>query len=201
MKFQTVAALLLSLLVAPCSYGAAPENKTENTLISITFIKQVEGDKDKPPLYEVLPEENAEVIKARQLMNNDAADFIRSLHQVSQSPHKELLVALKKGGNYARCGLRLKGGAKITSYPERPYVVVALTPKSLSHTLLHEGGHALHHQCLKGKEGKVIWKAPTHTTFMVSDRTTALFEGYAIHFETMWAHFTKVQKTRNHYFH
>ena len=201
MKLQIVAALLLSLLFAPLTRSETAKLCSKASLIPITFIKEVEGEKTRPQLYEILSEDSPEAVKARQLMQNDAADFIRSLHQMSQSPHKELLVALKKGGNYARCGLRLKSGTKISSYPERPYVVVALKPKSLSHTLLHEGGHALHHQCLKGKEGKVVWKAPTHTTFMVSDRTTALFEGYAIHFETMWAHFTKVQRTRNHYLH
>jgi len=199
MKRVIIALTLLPLLV--------PDLVTAFTL---SFVEPVPGDAGTPPRYRLLDETGEKVARARRLLDNDAARFILTLHaravevlrrtEPETGEHERLLVALQPGGNYARVGLRLHQDGGVVDLPDEPYVVLDLTAKALSHTMLHEGGHALHHLCLRGvPEGPAPWRAPTHTTFTVSDRTTALFEGYAIHFETLWGHFGDTKERCDHY--
>lgn len=135
----------------------------------------------------------------------------------------ELVIALQPGGNHARLGLAVQpageGGAVgagatagigptagapsvgAVQLPRMPYVELDLTSDRLSATLLHEGGHVAHYLARRNITQHPAWTPLPHTTFAVTDRQTALSEGYAIHFETLWGHFGKDPGRQGFYYH
>jgi hypothetical protein len=77
--------------------------------------------------------------------------------------------------------------------------VLELDSRSLSDTLIHEGGHLLHSIATRGHRATADWSAILHTTFAVTDPLTAVSEGYAIHFETLLGHYGLGEEARGFY--
>ncbi len=140
------------------------------------------------------------VTRSLGLLDNEAARFQRKLlGEVLAGngpglwePGAPFYVVLKKGGNHAAVGLAIEEAAGTRSMPNQPYILLEATPDGMTGTFLHEAGHVLQ-SIARGAsladrdQGK--WSAFLHTTFAVTDRDTALSEGYAIHFEALWGHF------------
>lgn len=187
----------------PGSTGGVP--------LPVVFLEET-GSSPGPgslPEYRRIPPGDPRAQEAREHLANEAADFLRHLlarlpgtipqsRELSEAG-SELFIALRKGGNYARLGLVLSEGETRRELPRQPYVVLAPTSGALSLTALHEGGHLAHtlaRRCSKPESG---WTAFVHTTFAVTDRLTALSEGYAIHLEALWGHFGSDPARRAHY--
>lgn len=143
------------------------------------------------------------IARAEGMADNEAARFIRRLiarsYQVvpeSADDPAVLAVVLIPGGNKARLGLNVQGGA---AQPTRAYIELGPSEKALSTLFLHEGGHVVHFRMLGGRPPEPSWNRLPHTLFAVTTRTTALTEGYGIHFEALNAHFGSADRTRAFY--
>jgi hypothetical protein len=111
-------------------------------------------------------------------------------------------VALVPAGNHAAVGMRLVEDSNPNDHARTPFVKLAPEDWVFSTTLLHETGHVIL-SMLNG--GAVIptreIAAISHTTAALTDRGTAFDEGFAIHLETLAAHFTSDDFLRERYHH
>jgi len=99
-------------------------------------------------------------------------------------------VALVPGGNNAAVGLRLVGDHDST-HARTSYLKLAPEDWAFSTTFLHETGHVILSMLNRGTEiPKREIASISHTTAALTDRGTAFDEGFAIHLETLAAHFT-----------
>ncbi|MFZ2955912.1 MAG: hypothetical protein WA705_03315 [Candidatus Ozemobacteraceae bacterium] len=143
------------------------------------------------------------------LIDNEPARFSRhllagafsipTLMPATASVRPVLYVQLQKGGNFGRNGFILSEGSETAPLPFQPFIVLDLLPDRLSQTLIHEQGHLLQRLALGGLPADEGWLPLPHSLFAVSNRQTALSEGYAIHFETLYAHFTDDERRRRYY--
>jgi hypothetical protein len=100
-----------------------------------------------------------------------------------------LPVVIRKGGNNPDYGLAISRPGGIEEHPRLAYIILDPSPSYLGDTLLHESGHLVHSLAVARSDSERPWSAFPHTTFATSDPSTALAEGYGIHFETLWGHF------------
>jgi len=119
-------------------------------------------------------------------------------HERGSTP--DYYVALVPGGNHASVGFRLQSGGKVEEFPRQAYILLDAQPYAFETTLLHETGHVVLSMLAGGRslEGKGLASIP-HSTAALTDRTTAFNEGYAIHLETLAAHFNRDQKMRQRF--
>lgn len=165
------------------------------------------GAKEEVPLYKPIAAEDPRLKEAERLVDNEAARFTRSLvawawrtfPPPSHWMPARLPILLAQGGNTAEKGFRLQIGNQVEEHPDVPFLVLELDAGSLSNTLIHEGAHLLHTIATRGQRPTPWWTAIVHSTFAVTDPLTALAEGYAIHFETLWAHYGKQAEMRAYY--
>jgi len=147
----------------------------------------------------------------RRWLNNEAAGrglrLFEQARSVAQSRHlpnipSAYYVALIPGGNHAAIGFRLRNGSKIDDYPHTPFIKLEADPKPFEDTFLHETGHVILY-LLNGARsfpGRDICSIP-HSTAALTDRGTALSEGFAIHLETLNAHLSHNPETLAFYQH
>lgn len=153
--------------------------------------------RDQLPHYRIIPASDPRLKNFEHWADTEAARFARSLVYAAFDRFNldhtfkaaVLPILIRKDGNNAARGFALETPAGLQEHPVLPYLILDATPESLGDTLLHETGHFLHTLATAGKRDGAWWSAFPHTTFAVSDPVTALAEGYAIHFETMWGHF------------
>ena len=159
------------------------------------------------PLYTPIPPDDMRAREADRLLDNEAADFTRTLvawawrtfpPPADWTPPR-LPIVLAQGGNNAAHGFRLLVDGKVVEHAGIPVVVLQADSTGLAGTLMHEGGHLLHAIATAGRRPTPWWTAIVHSTFAVTDPLTALSEGYAIHFETLWAHFGRQADMRAYY--
>jgi hypothetical protein len=74
-----------------------------------------------------------------------------------------------------------------------------LDADSLSLTFLHEGGHVADRIVRGRNRSDATWSALPHSTFAVTDRLTAVSEGFAIHLETLLGHYGADAGARAYY--
>ena len=189
--------------------GAPAAAVVADALIPVLWLEPA-GERaagDSLPLYRPIPAGDARLKDAERLVDNEAARFTRSLvswawHTYPPPPDwmpARLPIVVQRGGNHAEKGFRLQADAGIEDHPEVPYLLLELDSQSLSNTLIHEGAHLLHTIATGGRRASPWWSAGPHSTFAVTDPLTALAEGYAIHFETMWAHYGRQAEMRAFY--
>jgi hypothetical protein len=181
-----------------------------DTPIPILWLEPAGGapaDRDELKLYRPIPSGDPRMKDAERLADNEAAAFTRTLvawawrtfpPPADWTPAR-LPIVLAAGGNNAEKGFRLQVGDRIEEHPDVPLLILALDSSSLSNTFIHEGGHLLHTIVTLGRRSSPWWTAIAHSTFAVTDPATALSEGYAIHFETLWAHYGKQPDMRAFY--
>jgi hypothetical protein len=111
-------------------------------------------------------------------------------------------IALVPGGNHAAVGLRLLDDPNPDVHAGTPFVKLAPEDWVFSTTLLHETGHVILSMLNGGVEIPKKEIAPiSHTTAALTDRGTAFDEGFAIHLETLAAHFTSEAFLKDRYHH
>lgn len=144
-------------------------------------------------------------------MNNEAAhralqlfDQARAVAELRRLPNlpRAYYVALIPGGNHAAIGFRLRQGDHVDDYPNTPFIKLEADPKPFADTFLHETGHVILY-LLNGARpfpGRDLSAIP-HSTAALSDRGTALSEGFAIHLETLNAHHSHTPETLDFYQH
>ena len=148
----------------------------------------------------------------RAWIDNDAArwafDLYRRAWTIERRHEPELpadaayYVALVPGGNNAAVGFRLYENMAVQSYPRATYIKLAPDDWLFDSTLLHETGHMLLAMLNGGREVPKREIAPiSHTTAALTDRGTAFDEGFAIHLETLAAHFLQGPVIKDRYDH
>jgi hypothetical protein len=161
-----------------------------------------------PQTLRLIPSSDTRARDAERLIDNEPARFTRRLvgwawrtfGSSPDWPEPRLPIVLRPGGNNAGQGFRLvSAGGAVEEHPAVPFLVLELDSKSLSDTLIHEGGHLLHSIATRGHRAAADWSAILHTTFAVTDPLTAVSEGYAIHFETLLGHYGLGEETRGFY--
>jgi hypothetical protein len=166
---------------------------------------QAGGDELK--LYRPIPAGDPRLKDAERLIDNEAAAFTRTLVSwawrtfpppADWTPPR-LPIVLAPGGNNADKGFRLQVGDRVEEHPDVPLLLLQLDSSSLSNTIVHEGGHLLHTIATGGRRASPWWSAIVHSTFAVTDPSTALAEGYASHFEALWAHYGTQAEMRTYY--
>jgi hypothetical protein len=149
------------------------------------------------PTYRAIPASDPRTAQAERMIDNEAARFVRRViaaaHRIAtpgaDKPLPPLPIVFQRGGNNARTGFYLAEGESVRAYPGTPYVLLDFDADRLSLTFLHEGGHVADRIVRAGTRPESEWSGIPHSTFAVTDRVTALSEGFAIHFETLWGHY------------
>ena len=159
------------------------------------------------PLLKAIPAGDLRVADADRLIDNEAAAFTRTLVAWAWKtfgapatwPDGRLPILLQPGGNNASVGFRLQEGGRVIEHADVPYIILELDARSLSDTVIHEGGHLLQTIAGRGRRAMPAWTPLVHSTFAVTDPLTALAEGYGIHFETLAGHYGRDAERRNFY--
>lgn len=159
------------------------------------------------PLVRAIGPDDARFRDAQRLIDNEAATFTRTLVKWAWGAFGlpatwndgRLPILLQPGGNNAGVGFRLQEAERIAEHPDVPYLILELDARSLSDTVIHEGGHLLQSIAVRGRRAMPAWSAVLHSTFAVTDPLTALAEGYGIHFETLAGHYGREAERRNFY--
>ena len=109
-------------------------------------------------------------------------------------------IALVDGGNHAAVGFKLKTESGVEEHPRQAYILLDPDPDSFRTTLYHETGHVVMHMLSGGEElpAADVCSIP-HSTAALTDRMTAFSEGWAIHLETIAAHFALSSDLRKQY--
>lgn len=173
-------------------------------------VKRATEGNDPSQIYRTVTDPTR-IATYRRWLNNEAADRALQLfdqaREVAHSHHLPNLpssyyVALIPGGNHAAIGFRLRNGAKIDDFPHTPFIKLEADPKPFEDTFLHETGHVILYMLNGARSfpGRDISSIP-HSTAALSDRGTALSEGFAIHLETLNAHLSRHPETLDFYQH
>ena len=187
---------------------ATRQSATQTELVPLQWLEPVaDAPKGKLPVLRPIAAGDPRVDQASRLVENEAARFIRSAiaaawrmtpeHRTGDLP--PLPILFQRGGNNARQGFQLVEGASRKDLPDVPYVVLELDADRLSLTLLHEGGHVVDRIVRSRGRAEATWSAVPHSTFAVTDPVTALSEGFATHFETLWGHYGSTPERRAYY--
>lgn len=180
----------------------APSCPAEVVLRFMEPDSQTAGDTSKPRLRRWVEISDAKRITALERMAaNEPACLALGLYEqawrIAPPPaprEPTLFIALEPGGNHARQGFELVTGTGQTqAFATLPYLILDEDARTFRVTLLHETGHALHGLLRagadegEGDEDTAVAPIP-HSTAAITDRRTALNEGFAIHLETVNAH-------------
>ena len=192
----------------PSQARSQPTAAPAGSMAPVLWLEPVPGDKSSgPPLLRELARTDPRLKDCERWVDNEPARFTRTLIAWAWRtlgsprtwPEGQLAVLLRSGGNNAEFGFRLERGGRVEDHADVPYIILEADPRSLSDTLLHEGGHVLHMIAARGRHPSNGWSSVPHTTFAVTDPLTALAEGYAIHFETLLGHYGRDPETRAYY--
>lgn len=146
------------------------------------------------------------------LADNEAARFALAVYAIAWElappawpAQPTLFIALEPGGNYGRVGFTMtdRDGQR-RELPALPYLILSENAESFRDTLLHESAHVMHGLLAAGHQSSddVQAFAPIpHSTAAITDRRTAFNEGFAIHFEAVWAHCGRDPDARAFYDH
>jgi hypothetical protein len=166
----------------------------------------MEPDPGKPsdelPAYQLITDE-AQLSEYKQWIDNDAARWAFDLYSRAwkiKHPDEEpsYYIALVKGGNHAELGFTI--GKK--SFLDTSYIKLDPDKKSFKATLFHETGHMVLAILNGGKKIPQLGIVSIpHTTAALTDRGTAFNEGFAIHLETLAAHYLNDPDIRSRYDH
>jgi hypothetical protein len=191
----------------PSPRQPAPLSAGASDLVPILLLEAAPGaPAEGLPLLRAIPEGDPRRAEGERLIDNEPARFIRRLiaHAYRRfgaaraatlrmpgtaGATPVLPILLRDGGNHAKRGFRLITATGVEEHGDAPYIVLQLAADSLSHTLLHEGGHVVDMIARQGRRPEPTWSPLAHSTFATTDPLTALAEGYAIHLETLWAHY------------
>ena len=178
-------------------------------LLSITFVDAQQiifmepealEQKEKLPAYSVVTDDKR-LSEYKQWLENDAARWAFDLYSRAlkiKNKQSAYHIALVEGGNHAEVGFRI--GEE--SFPDKSYIKLDPDKSVFKATLLHETGHMILAILNGGKKIPELGIASIpHTTAALTDRGTAFNEGFAIHLETLAAHYLNDPDIRSRYDH
>jgi hypothetical protein len=116
------------------------------------------------------------------------------------APRPKYYVLLVPQGNHAAVGFRMQTDSGTDDHLQQPFIKLDPLQRSFDTTLLHETGHIVLATLGVSREDAPLSSIP-HSTSTLSDRGTAFDEGFAIHLETMAAHFAEEPALRSRYRH
>ena len=199
-------ALMAAPLVVLCDAAVlAPGRDARVVFVEPARALEAKGE----PVYQVVTD-SARVKMFESWMANESARMARDLYatawaltpQGRRGEPPVYYVALVPGGNHAAVGLRLLDDPNPDAHAHTSFIKLAPEDWVFSTTLLHETGHVILSMLNGGSEipRKEI-AAISHTTAALTDRGTAFDEGFAIHLETLAAHFASDAFLKDRYFH
>jgi hypothetical protein len=200
--------VLASVLLLAVPVLAQQRDATALRPVPVVWLEPVPGQKSPGlPLLRELAPSDPRLKDCERWLDNEPARFTRALVAWAWAsfgapkswPQGRLAILLRPGGNNAEFGFRLERSGVVEDHADVPYIILEADPRSLSDTLLHEGGHVLHMIAARGRHPSGGWSSIPHTTFAVTDPLTAMAEGYAIHFETLLGHYARDPEKRAFY--
>ena len=174
----------------------------------VFFMLPEKAQKDETlPAYRLVTDES-KLATYRKWIDNDAARWAFDLYSRAwkikhkDSENTSYYIALVEGGNHADVGFRLLSGSGEQSFPNSSYIKLDPDYREFKTTLLHETGHMILAILNGGKKIPQLGIASIpHTTAALTDRGTAFDEGFAIHLETLAAHYLNDPEIRSRYDH
>jgi hypothetical protein len=204
--------VFLAVFLAAIDVLDAGPPQPARTAREMVPIQWLEAAADSPkrdlPVYRSLQASDPRIDQANRMVDNEAARFIRTLiaaawretpAYANHQPLPALPIVFQPGGNNARSGFYLAEGDQTREFLDTPYVLLDFDANRLSHTLLHEGGHVVDRIVRAGARDEATWSGVPHSTFAITDRTTAISEGFATHLETIWGHYGADDARRAYY--
>lgn len=194
-------------LFCAIAFGQNEENK-----LRIVFLEpDAASTKDSLPTFRIISDSNR-LKTYHEWLNNDAAQWAFALYeQTWKIKYKEspaiatnpvYYIGIVPDGNQAKVGFRLINESGKQTFEYSTYIELDPDEWVFKTTLLHETGHMILAIFNEGKEIPKREMAPIpHTTAALTDRGTAFDEGFAIHLETLAAHFLKDPIIRDRYDH
>ncbi|HSE42903.1 MAG TPA: hypothetical protein VLH08_19230, partial [Acidobacteriota bacterium] len=194
-----LAAIFAILLYSSIAQTATPQ---------VFFMEPGKAPKDETiPAFRLVTDEN-KLNTYRKWIDNDAARWAFDLYSRAwKIKHKDAentsyYIALVEGGNHAEVGFRLLNTSGEQSFPDSSYIKLDPESGAFKATLLHETGHMILAILNGGKKIPQLGIASIpHTTAALTDRGTAFDEGFAIHLETLAAHYLNDPEIRSRYDH
>jgi hypothetical protein len=198
-------AFCLALLLTGIVHG-----QTENKSLHIVFIEPDPSQpKDSLPAFR--PVTDADRLKTyHEWINNDGARMAFDLYdrawkiEFKDKPaaNPSYYIAIVPEGNHAKVGFKLATESGEQTFPNSTYIELDPDEWVFKSVLLHETGHMVLAMFNGAKEIPKKEMVPIpHSTAALTDRGTAFDEGFAIHLETLAAHFLKDPAIQDRYNH
>ncbi len=194
-----VIALTVALALVAVAAAAQPAAPDPRQPVKVVFVEPDGATSSgELPLYRKV-EDPARLAVLSKWLDNEAGRWaldlyarargIAVVHAAARSQPAEYYVALVPDADTAAVGFRLRTGAGIEGRPRVAYVRLGEEEWRFSVTLLHETGHVAIAMLAGGRAlpRREIAAIP-HTVAALTDRGTALDEGFAIALETLVAH-------------
>lgn len=200
-----LALVMCASAVLAADASRLPPLQTDADLSPVEWLEPSDAPARDLPVFRRLAPSDPRVAEAVRLIDNEAARFVRRLIASAQRlaapdrPLRALPIVLQPGANHTRTGFYLADGAAMISFSDTPYVMLDLNAEALSLTLLHEGAHVVDRTVRGAQRDEATWSGVPHSTFAITDRVTALSEGFAIHLETLWGHYGADAERRSYY--
>jgi len=203
LKRPYLVSLLTPLLILICILG---HSRTRD--VQVIFIEPLPGA-EAPDVYQVVRDPERVTLLESWLANESsglALDlFAMAWALTPQGLRGEppvFYVALVAGGNHASVGLRLEDDENPEAHARTSFIKLSEEDWAFRTTFLHETGHVILTLLSSGIEiPKRKIAAIPHTTAALTDRGTAFDEGFAIHLETLAAHFANEDFLKDRYHH
>ena len=197
------------LIASALALSLAPEVRAQRQSVRTVFLEPATVPSTDRPVYQSVID-SARIAKYRGWMANESAQFALDLYARAwaltparaRGEPPVYYVALVPGGNQGRVGFRLAGDTDPEARAKTPFIELSPEDWAFETTFLHETGHVILAMLNGGREiPKREIAAIPHTTAALTDRGTAFDEGFAIHLETVAAHFTSDGFLRDRYHH
>ena len=195
--------LFTPLLILICVLG-----HTGTGDVQVVFIEPL-PEADEPDVYQLVGDPER-VTLLESWLANESSELALDLFAMAWDLTPQGLrgeppvfyVALVPGGNHASVGLRLEDDEDPEAHARTSFMKLSEESWAFSTTFLHETGHVILTLLNSGIElPKRNIAAIPHTTAALTDRGTAFDEGFAIHLETLAAHFANEDSLRDRYYH
>ncbi|HEY7160176.1 MAG TPA: hypothetical protein VH815_02910, partial [Acidobacteriota bacterium] len=190
------AAIFAMILYSSIVFAAAPQ---------VFFMEPEKTQKDDALTAFRLVTDESKLATYRKWIDNDAARWAFDLYARAlkiKGKDAAYYVALVEGGNHAEVGFKLLSASGEQSFPDNTYIKLDPVDKEFKATLLHETGHMILAILNGGKKIPQLGiSSIPHTTAALTDRGTAFDEGFAIHLETLAAHYLNDPDIRSRYDH
>ena len=203
LKSFYLVSLFTPLIILICVLGHA-----ETGDVQVVFIEPLPGA-DEPDVYQLIGDPER-VTLLESWLANESAELALDLFAMAWDLTPQGLrgeppvfyVALVAGGNHASVGLRFEDDEDPEAHARTSFMKLSEEDWAFRTTFLHETGHVILTLLSSGIEiPKREIAAIPHTTAALTDRGTAFDEGFAIHLETLAAHFASEDFLKDRYYH